>query len=56
MFELYDLQEDPAEMKNLADMPELAGIEGELKEVLQEWMILERDYVPLPDGRKASSP
>jgi arylsulfatase A-like enzyme len=52
MFELYDLQEDPAEMKNLADKPELAAIEGEMKDALQEWMILERDYVPLPGGRK----
>ena len=52
MFELYDLQDDPAEMTNLADKPELAAIEGELKDALQEWMILERDYVPLPGGRK----
>ena len=52
MFELYDLQNDPADMSNLADKPELAAIEGELKDVLQEWMILERDYVPLPGGRK----
>jgi len=53
MFELYDLQNDPAEMKNLADKPELAAVEAELKDVLQEWMILERDYLPLPGGRKA---
>jgi N-sulfoglucosamine sulfohydrolase len=52
MFELYDLQQDPAEMKNLADKPELEAIEGELKDALQEWMILERDYLPLPGGRK----
>ena len=52
MFELYDLRENPAEMKNLADKPELAAIEGELKDALQEWMILEQDYIPLPGGRK----
>jgi arylsulfatase A-like enzyme len=48
MFELYDLQSDPAELRNLAGRPELAQVERQLKEALQEWMILERDYVPLP--------
>ena len=48
MFELYDLQEDPAEMTNLSGRRELAEIEADLKAVMQEWMILERDFVPLP--------
>ncbi len=48
MFELYDLQADPAELNNLAGKAEAAAIEGELKAALQEWMILERDFLPLP--------
>jgi len=48
MFELYDLEADPAEMKSLAGKKEAAEVEKELKAALQEWMILERDFVPLP--------
>ena len=48
MFELYDLEADSAEMKNLAGTAEAAAVEKELKAALQEWMILQRDYVPLP--------
>lgn len=48
MLELYDLEADPAEMKNLAGTAEAAGVEKELKAALQEWMILQRDFVPLP--------
>ena len=52
MFELYDLGKDPHEMNNLAGRPEHAAIEQELKAALQEWMILERDYLPLPIPRR----
>src|SRR5262245_52843149 len=48
MFELYDLEADPAEMTNLAGKQETAEVEKELKAALQEWMILERDFLPLP--------
>jgi arylsulfatase A-like enzyme len=48
MFELYDLERDPNEFENLAGKPEAAAVERELKAALQEWMILERDYLPLP--------
>jgi arylsulfatase A-like enzyme len=48
MFELYDLQSDPHELKNLAGKPEVAGVEKELKAALHEWMILQKDFVPLP--------
>jgi arylsulfatase A-like enzyme len=48
MFELFDLSRDPHEMENLAGKPEHAAVERELKAVLQEWMILNRDYLPLP--------
>ncbi len=48
MFELYDLESDPAELKNLAGQSENAALERSLKAALMEWMILERDFVPLP--------
>jgi arylsulfatase A-like enzyme len=48
MFELFDLANDPHEMNDLAGKPETAGIERALKAALQEWMILERDHLPLP--------
>ncbi|HYH68071.1 MAG TPA: sulfatase [Urbifossiella sp.] len=48
MFEVYDLQADPHELTNLAGRPEAAAAERELKAALQEWMILQRDFVPLP--------
>jgi arylsulfatase A-like enzyme len=48
MFELYDLEADPREFRNLIGSKEAAQVEHELKAALQEWMILERDYVPLP--------
>ena len=48
MFELFDLEADPDELINLAGKPEAAAIEVDLKARLQEWMILQRDFVPLP--------
>jgi arylsulfatase A-like enzyme len=48
MFALYDLENDPYELNNLAGLKEFAGVEEELKEALQEWMILNQDYLPLP--------
>ncbi|HKB41261.1 MAG TPA: sulfatase [Gemmataceae bacterium] len=48
MFELFDLESDPAEMTNLVGKKETVAVETELKAALQEWMILERDFVPLP--------
>ncbi|MGV3721902.1 MAG: sulfatase [Actinomycetota bacterium] len=48
MFELYDLKNDPSELSNLAGKPEAAAVEKQLKAALQEWMILEHDYLPLP--------
>jgi arylsulfatase A-like enzyme len=48
MFELFDLDSDPWEFHNLSGKPETAAVELELKEAMNEWMILERDYLPLP--------
>ena len=48
IFELYDLEADPDELKNLIGEPGSAPITRKLKAALQEWMILQRDFVPLP--------
>ncbi|MCC6823803.1 MAG: sulfatase, partial [Verrucomicrobia subdivision 3 bacterium] len=48
MFELYDLANDPHELHNLAGKPEAAREEFRLRMALTEWMLTERDYLPLP--------
>ena len=48
MFELYDLKNDPDELVNLIDAPANQELVGQLKAELQQWMILNRDYLPLP--------
>ena len=48
IFELYDVEKDPAEMDNLAGKTDYASIEHELKVALQEKMILDYDFLPLP--------
>jgi uncharacterized sulfatase len=47
--ELYDLQNDPWETKNLAGNPEYAGIKKHLEEALYNWMIRMRDSALLPE-------
>jgi hypothetical protein len=49
VYELYDLDADPGELNNLSGKPELAAIERELRAALAEKMILDWDYLPLPD-------
>ena len=46
--ELYDLKKDPREFENLAGRSDYAKLEYELRKALCEWMILERDFLPLP--------
>ncbi|GAB4042911.1 sulfatase family protein [Spirosoma litoris] len=48
MFELFDLEKDPNEFTNLIDDEQHQDIVHDLKTRLQEWMILNRDYLPLP--------
>jgi N-sulfoglucosamine sulfohydrolase len=50
MIEVFDLTADPSEFVNLAGKPAAAAAEKELRAALIEWMILERDYLPLPVG------
>ncbi len=48
MFELYDLENDPGEFTNLAGNENAVSSERKLKAAMQEWMILQRDFLPLP--------
>ncbi len=48
VYELYDLEQDPSELRNLAGQPDMKQIEMQLKEALQEKMIVDFDYLPLP--------
>lgn len=48
MLEVYDLTADPSELDNLAGDAAVEEIEKELRLALIEWMILERDFLPLP--------
>lgn len=46
--ELYDLENDPLEVTNLAGRASHAEIEQQLRIALEQWMIREHDYLPLP--------
>lgn len=50
MIEVYDLVNDPSEFKNLAGTG--TDVEKELRAALVEWMILERDFLPLPTSQQ----
>jgi len=49
VYELYDLESDPSELKNLSGSPALREVEQGLRVALAEKMILDWDYLPLPD-------
>jgi N-sulfoglucosamine sulfohydrolase len=49
VYELYDLHEDPGELRNLAGRPKHAATQRELATALYEKMILDGDYLPLPE-------
>ena len=54
MYELYDLATDPSELNNLSGQPEHAAAERELRIAMAEKMILDFDYLPLPNLDPAS--
>ncbi|XZE44683.1 sulfatase-like hydrolase/transferase [Pirellulaceae bacterium SH467] len=55
VYELYDLESDPSELHNLAGKPEFAEFEDQLRRALTEKMILDFDYLPLPEPYSDSS-
>ncbi len=55
VYELYDLEADPSELNNLSGSPALRTVEQELRVALAEKMILDFDYLPLPDVGDATT-
>jgi arylsulfatase A-like enzyme len=55
VYELYDLQADPSELKNVSGDPSLRAVEHELRVALAEKMILDFDYLPLPALEETSA-
>ena len=49
VYELYDLEKDPSELNNVAGNREHAKVEDELRMALSEKMIVDFDYLPLPE-------
>jgi arylsulfatase A-like enzyme len=49
VYELYDLEADPSELKNLSGTPAVREVEHKLRVALTEKMMLDFDYLPLPD-------
>ncbi len=49
VYELYDLEADPSELNNVSGRPPFTAVERELREALAEKMILDFDYLPLPE-------
>ena len=47
IFELYDLEQDPYELNNLAGQKAYLALEAEFREKLDRWMVQEGDYVPM---------
>ncbi len=56
VYELYNLDADPSELKNLSGAPEYTEIERELRMALAEKMILDFDYLPLPNLMESDAP
>ncbi len=48
-YQLYDLQTDPWEFRNLAGQPEYAEVEGRLKGALRDWMKETDDWITDPE-------
>ena len=48
IFELYDLERDPFQLKNLVGQSSVNEIESDLRIEMDKWMIREGDYLPLP--------
>ena len=51
--ELYDLRNDPLEMRNLVDDPAYAEVLAQLKERMLTWYLETADVVPFEPDRRA---
>jgi len=56
VYAFYDPESDPSELKNISGSPEYTDIERELRTALAEKMILDFDYLPLPNLMDTEAP
>jgi arylsulfatase A-like enzyme len=56
VYEFYDLESDPSELNNLSGSPAVKAMEQQLRVALTEKMILDFDYLPLPDLGENAAP
>ncbi len=56
VYEMYDLESDPSELNNISGLPEYTEVERELRAALAKKMVLDFDYLPLPNLMEANSP
>ncbi len=56
MSEICEEEKDPDETNNQAGQREVRETEHQLKSLRQEWMIVNRDYLPLPVAPKLIAP
>ena len=54
--ELYDLQNDPWELRNVARLPENAQVISDLRLKLADWMIRTEEFSPVPLPRQIGRP
>lgn len=54
--ELYDLENDPWELQNLAHRPEYTEVVSQMRLKLADWMIRTEDFVPVPLPRQIGRP
>jgi arylsulfatase A-like enzyme len=54
--ELYDLDADPWELRNVAHVPEYAEVISEMRLKLADWMIETEEYQPVPLPRTVGRP
>ncbi len=54
VYELYDLENDPSELNNVSGKADYTEVERELRIALAEKMILDFDYLPLPNLMEAN--
>ena len=56
VYEMYDLESDPSELNNISGLPEYTEVERELRTALAEKMVLDFDYLPLPNLMEPNEP
>lgn len=54
VYELYDLENDPSELNNVSGKADYTEVERELRIALAEKMIVDFDYLPLPNLMEAN--